>query len=110
MSCYSTMDNSKRPCSPIRKLSQADLEDLLDPQMNFLPLFQDLNPGFESLYSPYSPNQDSSSTTDTSSPPNSHYEDIAINVNFNLQKKRRIYPLKLYLFRQKMQQHLMTFF
>ncbi|GAN11407.1 conserved hypothetical protein [Mucor ambiguus] len=66
-------------CSSTRKLSQADLEDLLDPQVGFLPLFQDLNPGFESLYSPYSPNQDSSSTTDTSSPPDSHYEDMAMN-------------------------------
>ncbi|KAL9560254.1 hypothetical protein PS6_000330 [Mucor atramentarius] len=65
--------------SSTRKLSQADLEDLLDPQVNFLPLFQDLNPGFESLYSPYSPNLDSSSTTDTSSPPNSHYEDMAVS-------------------------------
>ncbi|KAG1097963.1 hypothetical protein G6F42_018083 [Rhizopus arrhizus] len=74
-----TTTTTTTQCLSTRKLSQADLEDLLDPQVNFLPLFQDLNPGFESLYSPYSPNLDSSSTTDTSSPPNSHYEDMAVS-------------------------------
>lgn len=75
-------------CSSTRKLSQADLEDLLDPQVSFLPLFQDLNPGFESLYSPYSPNLDSSSTTDTSSPPNSQYEDMPMSVKSNLDHEK----------------------
>lgn len=102
-----TTTTTTTQCLSTRKLSQADLEDLLDPQVNFLPLFQDLNPGFESLYSPYSPNLDSSSTTDTSSPPNSHYEDMAVSVKSNLDhtkiEKFEIYPLKMYSFRLKMQ-------
>ncbi|CEP14241.1 hypothetical protein [Parasitella parasitica] len=65
--------DDRRSCSPARKLDQADSQHVLDPQLNYLPLFQEL----DSLYPPYSPNHDSSSVTDTSSPPDSHCEDNA---------------------------------
>lgn len=64
------------PYSPTRILSESDLQDLLTEQVNedYLPLFQDLTPGFEFLYSapasptPASPTLDSSSDTTYCSP------------------------------------------
>lgn len=60
------------PYSPTRTLSENDLQDLLLlEQVNgdYLPLFQDLTPGFEFLYSaPSSPTLDSSSDTTFCSP------------------------------------------
>ena len=54
------MSSDSNSSSPTKTLSQSDLQDLLlvdeqDRNMDFLPLFQDLTPGFESIYSPYSP-------------------------------------------------------
>lgn len=76
--------------SPSRTLSENDLQELLlttssthdnsNNNAGFLPLFQDLTPGFESLYTPYSPILDSYSNTDTTSSPTSQYEDNTTNM------------------------------
>lgn len=54
------------PYSPSRTLSDSDLQNLLLSEQghdDYLPLFQDLTPGFEFLYSaPASPTLDSDTT------------------------------------------------
>ncbi|KAI7891597.1 uncharacterized protein EV154DRAFT_507279 [Mucor mucedo] len=65
------------PYSPTRTLSESDLQDLLTEQVNedYLPLFQDLTPGFEFLYSaPASPTLDSSSDTTAYCSPTMEYD------------------------------------